>query len=304
MDPSGEIPDEDFMVEDIIKYDVPKRILNGEFTDEQMKSMIEIDYNIFIVSPYVRYVLGRGHPDIPLYRDLVRYAYIADDIDSYSLLKDFKHLDEEFEDDSEEIQYKIITDVICEEIKNGNISLECLYYTDSFMDTDRIIKELKDYQSKKPRDSKAKAAIWLVSSGDDGSGSYETSISKAKQSEDLEANFDVINYKPISDLYYKCVNKHCFNSESIMNYCQSPLNDCLVCPTCRGKMQKDLYKQPEIIQNIKDKFFECMLNEDNEEYDIERINLMSKFLDVIKRISNKSISDETEEVAKLLKDNL
>lgn len=123
----------------IIENDIPRRILNGEFSYEEIKNMVEnATYASLILGPYITYVTDSGTISPDMYEKLVRMAYENDDRGMFTTLHDFIHIDEA----GEELQNDIIHDVILESILDGYIAPSCLYYLHSTIGT-RIAEKLK-----------------------------------------------------------------------------------------------------------------------------------------------------------------
>lgn len=164
--------DDDFATVDtdwLIQHDIPRRILQGEFTDDQVEQMLELNQNVFILRPYIGYSLRTKKNDEDVFRNLVRLAYICHDVDSFTYLKDFIHFDEDIYDDVETLQKEIIFDVVEGELRNRVIDLDCLLYLEG--DLDREQKRILRNTLTQTRETthigkkKVKAAITILSDG-------------------------------------------------------------------------------------------------------------------------------------------
>lgn len=140
---------------------------------------------------------------------------------------------------------------------------------------------------------------------------FETDLLKANVSEDVVLGIDSINFEHIHNYFYKCVNNHGFNIESILSYCKSGIQDgrnCSSCPTCREPMDKKLYKQAKQITDLQGPLLDKTLEvepdlEDtglalNSDYDPERIRLVTEMVKMIAYLSNETIENELVYYAK------
>lgn len=128
---------------------------------------------------------------------------------------------------------------------------------------------------------------------------FETDFDKAIQSTTLVVTPDAISYEHILNYYYKCQSNqpHCFNYETIFNYCTKKEfgNNCFICPYCKAEFDHKLYKQPKILFDLKDELFEkLILDDEREDYDPDRMKEVLELMRVLNKIDTKSIRDETK----------
>lgn len=132
---------------------------------------------------------------------------------------------------------------------------------------------------------------------------FETDFNKAIESSTLVVAPDTVTYEHIINYYYKCQSSqpHCFNYETIVNYCtkKESDNNCFICPYCKLPFDKKLYKQPKILFDLKDELFEKLILDGNREnYDLERMKEVLELIRVLNKIDTESIRNETKNIIK------
>lgn len=150
----------------------------------------------------------------------------------------------------------------------------------------------------------------VLTQDEDTTYGFETDKNKAIIVPFPILTIDSVSLTHISNYFYKCVNNHCFNMDTILDYCRhgaintesdNTVRTCSVCPECKRKMDKRLYKQAKIIENIHGELLDNMLEKApnidgatkiNTDYDPERINLVAELMDCVARFDKKSLRSE------------
>lgn len=126
---------------------------------------------------------------------------------------------------------------------------------------------------------------------------YSTDVTKAFKMTEYVKDEDPVSKNNIIDYYYKCANGHAFEMQTIEQCKYNIVNSCQKCKVCQATINPELYKQPEVLSDIKSYIFDELLIT-NGEYDPERIEVMKELLTQLTFVSTSSIEIEIDYYAK------
>lgn len=129
---------------------------------------------------------------------------------------------------------------------------------------------------------------------------FETDTTQAKQQNTFVTGVDQVVLEHIIDYYYQCQNSlpHAFKMKTILDYCavsEEGARNYKNCPVCNAEMDFQLYKQPPELSRIYETLFENVLVKDEDDnYDIERIEYIDRLVFLLNKLGNKSLGNVVE----------
>ena len=141
-----------------ISMDLPRRIINDEFTYEEIARLAEFNSSAFIISSYYIYLFEGDIWTEDNYRGILKLAYkSAEQNDVFRILIESNFL-------KNENQGKIIEEVVIEQLAKGEISVEAFIYIKNNLpevNLENIFNAVQTFECKYSH-QRAKVAIILV----------------------------------------------------------------------------------------------------------------------------------------------